>query len=189
MKFKLLLISTMLISSSIMAEETSLRISTTTFKEDIAPAYEMELKYEADEGGYAFMEFGYQKDKIFNQIKIENISGLFGIGVKEPWKIKVFKADFYADIGFFYSNTEIKDILTNQKEKFSENGLHYRIGAEFHPFSDYFDIITELRHVPSPKIGKDTLLSVGLAYQINSIKSSITYDDQNSIKLSIVFLF
>jgi hypothetical protein len=181
------LLSTMF-STSIMADEYIVDLMKLDGN-NVDSAYDFEIKYKADLGGYTYLQI-VNEDSTIDQFSNNARKVSFGLGVEEKWEREKLSADVFIDIGYFASTFDSTNTLTNNKTKEKYSGVQYRGGIKFHPFTEDLDVIVEIRNDSSASIsGKDTKIWGGLAYRFDDYRFIVMTSDDDLIKAGISFKF
>lgn len=164
----------------------------------VESAHEIEIKYQADLGGYAYLS--YQVEESADPVaEFKGQTFEVGIGIEEPWESEVFEADVYLGVGYFASSYESEDLTNGNLFEQSYNGFTAHLGAKLHPFSENLDVILEVEHNGAGENpvndfngiirSKRTRGWVGVGYNFENFNFSIEKSSDDIIKASVSFRF
>lgn len=185
MKFKKLLLSTMLLTSTtVFAGDDLQYIELGTYLGGgITQSGTLRIQQEVSGGGYSFLEARTETV----DPKTAN-SFTFGLGITDQIESENFFTKLHLDVGYTMENISDDDSTVPDVK---HRGVVYAIGSEttIKKYPDY-GVLLEVRHLGSPQVlGTNTLIGAGFSYKYNEFKIKAKYYQEGWGQVSVSYYY
>jgi hypothetical protein len=190
MKFKKLLLATMLASSSSAFAGDDLQYveAGTYLGGGITKAGTIRIQQEVSSGGYTFLEARTETVEPYT-----SGSFTFGLGITDIVDSESLFTKLNLDVGYIMENITRDEDLANPDEDTStkHRGLVYSFGSET-TLKKYpaYGILFEVKHLGSPQVLEtNTLIGAGISYKYKDFKIKAKYYQEGWGQLSVSYYY